>query len=81
MADMIVLLLIVLNIRKAYTFHYFSQVTTCFLWLQDQMNMILHQNIMVHLKLVLLSISMQDLKVLLIVNFIPEDIQTVVPPG
>ena len=81
MTDMIVFPLIVLSIRKVYPLHDFSQAPTFFLYLENQMNMILHQNIMVKFKLVLLFVSIEDLKILLIVNFIPEDILTIVSSG
>lgn len=81
MADMIISPLEVLSIGKVYSFHDLSQAPTFFLRLKNQMNMILHQNIMIDFELVFLFISVKNLKIFLIIRFIPEDILPVISPG
>jgi hypothetical protein len=79
MTHMIIFPLVVLSIGKVYPLHDLRQGPAFFLCLQNQMNMVLHQDIMVKFKMILLFILIKDLTILFIVGLIPEDILAVVP--
>jgi hypothetical protein len=81
MTDIIAHSLAVSSKGKLYSLHDLWQVSTFFLCLQNQMNVILHQGVMADLEFALLFVSTKTFEVLLVVNFILENILTVISPG